>query len=192
MSSNSKKGAKRKRNTQVSSAGIAEKPLCTNCRSRSNIKFMNTHETAFCAYPGGNYDGKFAEAQKAANAAREAEKARKVRMAGQPTELERDVDSLKDGLFQQPQIISDAEKRIGGVVKRMEKLEKRVQQLEWDNHLLTVKIDTDSWKFWKCNNELRAWENWYNNSFEQDLDSWFFSSFSFTQQGSIALGQVKR
>ena len=77
--------------------------------------------------------GKFAEAQKAANAAREAEKARKVRMAGQPTELERDVDTLKDGLLQQSQIISDAEKRIGSIVKRMEKLEKRVKDMEWDN-----------------------------------------------------------
>ena len=192
MSSNSKKGAKRKRNTQVSSAGIAEEPLCTNCRGRGNTKFVNTHDTAFCAYTGGNYQGKFAEAKKAATAAREAEKARKVKLAGQPTDLEREVDTLKDGLLQQSQLISDSEKRIGSVVKRMEKLEKRVQQLEWDNHLLTVKVDGESWKFWKCNNELRAWGNWYNNSFEDDLDSWFFSSFSFTQQGSIALGQMKR
>jgi hypothetical protein len=149
---------------------------------------VNTHDAAFCAYTGGNYEGKFPEARKAAKAAKEAEQAIKVRLAGQPTELERAVDSLKDGLLQQSQIISDAEKRIGSVVKRMEKLERRVQELEWDNHLLREESRGESWKFWKCNNELRAWENWYNNSFEQGLDSWVFSSFSFTQQGSLYIG----
>ena len=71
--SNSKKGAKRKRNTQVSSAEIAEEPLCTNCRGRGNTQFVNTHDTAFCAYTGGNYQGNFAEARKAAKAAKAAE-----------------------------------------------------------------------------------------------------------------------
>ena len=137
MSSNSKKGAKRKRNTQVSSAGIAEEPLCTNCRGRGNTKFVNTHDTAFCAYTGGNYQGKFAEARKAAKAAKDAEQARKIRKAGQPTEIEREVETLQEGLLHQSQIVSDAEKRIGSVVKQMEKLQKRVEQLEWDNHRLT-------------------------------------------------------
>ena len=113
MSSNSNKGAKkRKRRTQVSSLRIAEEPFCTNCRSRGNKQFMKTHETAFCAYSGGNYDGKFLEAQKAAKAAKEAEQARKVRLAGQPTKLEREVNTLKDGLLHQSQIMSDSEKRI--------------------------------------------------------------------------------
>jgi len=85
--------------------------------------------------------------------------------------------TLKDGLLHQSQTVSDAEKRIGSVVKRMEKLEKRVEHLEWDNHLLRIQADGESWKFWKCNNELREWQNWYNNRFEDDLDTWFFYSF---------------
>ena len=62
--SNSKKVAKRKRSTQVSSAEIAAEPYCTNCRDRGNTKFVNTHDTAFCAYTGGNYDGRFADAKR--------------------------------------------------------------------------------------------------------------------------------
>ena len=180
MSSNSKKGAKRKRNTQVSSAGIAEEPLCTNCRGRGNTKFVNTHDTAFCAYTGGNYDGRFADAKKAARAAKAAESARKIRKAGQPTEIEREVEILKEGLLHQSQIVSDAEKRIGSVVKQMEKLQKRIEQLEWDNHQLTEQN-------WKCDNELQQWKDWYNNSFDGDLDSWFFDSFAFSQQGLLSI-----
>jgi hypothetical protein len=146
---------------------------------------VNTHDTAFCAYTGGNYDGRFADAKKAARAAKAAESARKIRKAGQPTEIEREVETLKEGLLHQSQIISDAEKSIGSVVKRMEKLEKKVQQLEWDNHQLTEQNVTDSWKIWKCDNELQQWKDWYNNSFDGDLDRWFFSSFAFTQQGHL-------
>ena len=191
MSSNSKKGAKRKRNTQVSSAGIAEEPLCTNCRGRGNTKFVNTHDTAFCAYTGGNYEGRFADAKKAARAAKAAESARKIRKAGQPTEVEREVETLKDGLLHQSQIISDAEKRIGSVVKQMEKLQKRVEQLEWDNHQLREETSSSFKKVCKV---VTAWEkyysDWYNNCFEEDLDSWFFSSFLFTKGGNLAHKRV--
>jgi hypothetical protein len=138
---------------------------------------VNTHDTAFCAYTGGNYDGRFADAKKAARAAKAAESARKIRKAGQPTEIEREVEILKDSLLQQSQTISNAEKSIGSVVKRMENLEKRVHQLEWDN--------------WKSNSELQQWKNWYNNSFDEDLDRWFFSSFAFTQQGHLMHRHVK-
>ena len=91
MSSNSKKGAKRKRSTQVSSARIAEGPLCANFRGRGNKRFVNaaTHDTAFCAHKGGNYEVNFAEARKAAKAAKEAAQARKFRSVGQPADLER-------------------------------------------------------------------------------------------------------
>ena len=126
-----------------------------------------------------NYEGKFLEAQKAAKAAREAERARTNKLTGQPAELEKEVDVLKEGLLQQTQILSDEEKRMGSVVKRMEKLEQKVRNLEWDNHLLRIQAGGESWKFWKCNNELREWQNWYNNRFEDDLDAWFFNSFAF-------------
>ena len=70
----------------------------------------------------------------------------------------------------------------------MEKLQKRVEQLEWDNHLLTVKVDTHQRKFWKCNNELRAWENWYNNCFEEDVQRSIKHMHAVPQQYVQVLG----
>ena len=46
-------------------------------------------------------------------------------------------------------------KRIGSVVKRMEKLEQRVRDLEWDN--------------WKSRSELLQWDNWYDVNFGTNI-----------------------
>ena len=183
MSSNSKgKGAKRKRSTQ--SLRSREDPLCMNCKGRGNTRYVNTHETAFCAYQGGRYEGRFLEAQEAAKAAKEADKARKIRLKGQPTELEREVDSLKNCLFEQMSIISNAEKRTESVVRRMEKLEQRVKDLDWYNANLTGQC---CWS--KC--KLEQWEDWYNDYFHSELNDWFFSSFSFTEQGNLMHSHVE-
>ena len=167
-SNNSKsKGKKRSRSVE-----------CMTCRNYGRTEEMTTHETQYCVKQGG----RFANDPEGSNAARKAaEKSSRKKQQQQPasaTATARDVDSLKDSFLQQSQIISDAEKRIGSVVKRMEKLEQRVRDLEWDN--------------WKSRSELLQWNNWYDvnfgtNSLEDDLDSWFFNSFAFSQQGVLSI-----
>ena len=165
-SNNSKsKGKKRSRSVE-----------CMTCRSYGRKDEMTTHETQYCVQQGGGFENNPDGAMAAKKAAEKS--SRKKKQPPPASALEREVETLKEGLLHQSQIISDAEKRIGSVVKRMEKLEQRVRDLEWDN--------------WKSRSELLQWDNWYDvnfgtNSLEDDLDSWFFNSFAFSQQGVLSI-----
>jgi hypothetical protein len=135
----SSSGSNSKGNSKSKGKKRSRSVECMTCRSYGRKEDMTTHETQYCVKKGGRFENDL----EGCKAARKADKELAVNEAKSSRIDKKQKHSqlsqhqfLQSQLLEQSQTVSNAEKRMPGVEKQLAKLQKRAEQLEWDNHRL--------------------------------------------------------